>query len=131
MNMVALIHDNEIYGMTKMQASPTSPKGLKTNTTPRGTFLDPLNMLSATLGISNVSFVANVVEWVPEMMYQVLKEAYTHQGFSFVRIIQRCPHFLPSLFDPLLQDPDKLQVLTSEHGLRPSDDLRKIYKNEL
>ena len=128
--MVAMVHDNEVYGMTKMQASPTSPKGLKTNTTPKGTFLDPLNMLQATLGISNVSFVANVVEWIPEVMYQVLKAAYHHPGFAFVRIVQRCPHFLPNIFDPLIRDPDKILLLTDENGLQPSADLRKIYKNE-
>ncbi len=129
--MVAMVHDNEVYGMTKMQASPTSPKGLKTNTTPKGTVLDPLNMLTATLGISNVSFVANVVEWIPEMMYQVLKAAYHHNGFAFVRIVQRCPHFLPNIFDPLMRDPDKILMLTDENGLKPSADLRKIYKNEM
>lgn len=129
--MVAMVHDNEVYGMTKMQASPTSPKGLKTNTTPKGTVLDPLNMLTATLGISNVSFVANVVEWIPEMMYQVLKAAYHHNGFAFVRIVQRCPHFLPNIFDPLMRDPDKILMLTDENGLQPSADLRKIYKNEM
>ena len=129
-DMVVMVHDNEVYGMTKMQTSPTTPKGIKTNTTPKGAFLDPLNILQATLGISNVSFVANVVEWIPEVMYQVLQEAYHHKGFSFVRIVQRCPHFLPSIFDPLLQDPNKLLLLTDERGLKPSDDLRKIYKNE-
>jgi 2-oxoglutarate ferredoxin oxidoreductase subunit beta len=129
-DMVVMVHDNEVYGMTKMQASPTTPKGTRTNTTPKGAFLDPLNILSATLGVSNVSFVANVVEWIPEVMYQVLREAYHHKGFSFVRIVQRCPHFLPAMFDPLLQDPNKILLLTDERGLKPSDDLRKVYRNE-
>ena len=129
-DMVVMVHDNEVYGMTKMQTSPTTPKGIKTNTNPKGAILDPLNILQATLGISNVSFVANVVEWVPEVMYQVLQQAYHHKGLSFVRIMQRCPHFLPTLFDPLLQDPNKLLLLTDERGLQPSDDLRKVYKNE-
>jgi 2-oxoglutarate ferredoxin oxidoreductase subunit beta len=127
MNMVAMVHDNEVYGMTKMQASPTSPKGFKTNTTPRGAWFEPLNMLTTTLGVTNVSFVANVVEWVPESLYQILKLAYHHQGFAFIRIIQRCPHF-HGLFDDIVRDPDKLLFLTDPNGLDPSDDLKKIYK---
>lgn len=131
MNMVAIVHDNEIYGMTKKQASPTTPMGTKTNTTPQGTYMEPLNMLSATLGVSNVSFVANAVEWIPEVLYNVIREAYHHPGFSFVRVIQRCPHFLPTMFDNLLQNPDLIQVLTHENGLKVSDALGKTYKNQL
>ncbi len=130
MNLVAMVHDNEVYGMTKMQASPTSPKGFKTNTTPRGSLLDPLNMLTTTLGVTNVSFVANVVEWVPEALYQVLRMAYQHRGFSFVRIIQRCPHF-HSLFDPIVRDPDSLVFLDDENGITPSDELKKVYTKSM
>ena len=99
------------------------------NTTPRGSVLNPLNILSATLGVSNVSFVANVVEWVPDLLYQTLKLAYHHKGFSFVRIVQRCPHFLPKAYDHLIADPKKLHVLTSPNGLQLSEPLKKIYTN--
>jgi len=131
MNMVAIVHDNEIYGMTKKQASPTTPKGILTNTTPSGTYMDPLNILTATLGISNVSFVANAVEWIPDMLYSVLREAYHHKGFSFVRVIQRCPHFLPHMFDPLLQNPENIQILKHENGVQPSEGISNVYKNQL
>lgn len=130
MNLVAMVHDNEVYGMTKMQASPTSPKGMKTNTTPRGSLLEPLNMLTTTLGVTNVSFVANVVEWIPEALYQVLRMAYQHRGFSFVRIIQRCPHF-HSLFDPIVRDPDSLVFLDDENGIKPSDEVKKVYSQSM
>ena len=130
MNLVAMVHDNEIYGMTKMQASPTTPKGLRTNTTPQGAWLDPLNILSTTLGVSNVSFVANVVEWIPELLYQTLRLAYHHPGFSFVRIVQRCPHFVPKLLDPFVTATDQLLVLTHEDGLQLSDALGKVYKRQ-
>lgn len=130
MNMVAMVHDNEIYGMTKKQASPTTPMGTKTNTTPKGTFLPPLNMLSTTLGVTNASFVANVVEWMPEALYQIIKLAFHHKGFAFIRIIQRCPHFLPNMFDPLVKDPDRMLMLTHPDGLQMSDSLSKVYKNQ-
>ena len=45
MNMTLLLHDNEVYGLTKKQASPTSPRGTKSNTTPRGSYLEGLNPL--------------------------------------------------------------------------------------
>jgi 2-oxoglutarate ferredoxin oxidoreductase subunit beta len=130
MNIVAIVHDNEIYGMTKMQASPTSPKGLKTYTTPRGAYLDPLNILTATLGISNVSFVANAVEWIPDLLYETIKRAYLHRGFSFVRVAQRCPHFLPNFFDPLITDLDKILVLNHPAGIELPDEAAKLYKNQ-
>jgi 2-oxoglutarate ferredoxin oxidoreductase subunit beta len=131
MNLVALIHDNEIYGMTKMQASPTTPTGLKTSTTPTGAKLEPLNILAATLGVTNVSFVANVPDWMPEVMYKLLKLAYHHKGLSIIRIVQRCPHYLPHLFDPLVSDPARSLMLLHEDGLAISDDLARVYKNHL
>lgn len=131
MKMVAMMHDNEIYGLTKMQASPTSPKGLQTNTTPKGAPLQPLNPLTVTLSISNVSFVANAVEWVPEVLNKIIKAAFHHNGFAFVRILQRCPHFTPKLFDPLITNPDNLLFLTHPDGIQVSEELGKVYKNQL
>jgi len=79
MNMTAMLHDNNIYGLTKKQASPTTPKGTKTNTTPYGATLKALNPLTTTLGITNASFVAQVVEWIPELLYDVIRQAL-HPG---------------------------------------------------
>ena len=95
MNMTVILHDNQIYGLTKKQASPTSPIGIKSNTTPRGSYLEALNPLTVTLGVQNVSFVAQAVDWIPEVLYDIITAAYHHKGFSFVRIIQRCPEWLP------------------------------------
>jgi hypothetical protein len=75
MNMTVFLHDNQIYGLTKMQASPTSPIGTKSNTTPRGSYLEALQPLSVTLGVENVSFVAQTVDWIPEIMYDIVKAA--------------------------------------------------------
>jgi 2-oxoglutarate ferredoxin oxidoreductase subunit beta len=129
--MVAMMHDNNIYGLTKMQASPTTPMGHRTNTTPRGAVLRALNPLTTTLGVTNASFVAQVPEWMPELLYDVIKMAYHHQGFSFIRILQRCPHFMPTRFESLLTNPDHLVVLTHENGLHLREALAKIYKNQL
>jgi 2-oxoglutarate ferredoxin oxidoreductase subunit beta len=127
-NMVAMMHDNNIYGLTKMQASPTTPLGHRTNTTPRGAVLKALNPLTTTLGVTNASFVAQVPEWMPELLYDVIKMAYHHKGFSFIRILQRCPHFMPTLWESLLSKPDNLVILTHENGLQLREALAKIYK---
>jgi len=130
MNLTVLLHDNYVYGLTKKQASPTSPRGLKSNTTPRGADLEALNPLSVTLGVQNASFVAQAVDWIPDVLYDIVAAAHRHKGFSFVRIIQRCPEFLPGMLEPWLQDPSKTQILTHENGLQLGPDLARIYKNQ-
>ncbi len=130
MDLVAIVHDNEIYGMTKMQASPTTPQGFKTNTTPYGAYLRPLNILSATLGVTNASFVANVGDWMPEVLYEVLQKAFHHRGFSFVRVIQRCPHFTPKLFESLVTNPDNTLLLTHADGLQPGERVANVYRQQ-
>jgi len=130
MNMTVFLHDNQIYGLTKMQASPTSPRGTKSNTTPRGSYLEALQPLSVTLGVQNVSFVAQAVDWIPEMLYDIVKAAYHHRGFSFIRIVQRCPEWLPKVWDPWLHDPSRILVLTHENGIRASEGLAKVYRSQ-
>ena len=76
----------------------------QSNTTPRGSYLEALQPLSVTLGVQNVSFVAQAVDWIPETLYDIVKAAYHHRGMSFVRIIQRCPEWLPKMWDPFLHD---------------------------
>jgi 2-oxoglutarate ferredoxin oxidoreductase subunit beta len=130
MNLTVVVHDNHIYGLTKMQASPTTPKGQKSKTTPRGAYLEALNPLTVTLGVQNVSFVAQAVDWIPEVVYEIISAAFHHKGCSFVRIIQRCPEFLPELLDPWMNDPNRTLLLTHENGLHVSAALAKVYKNQ-
>jgi 2-oxoglutarate ferredoxin oxidoreductase subunit beta len=130
MNMTVMLHDNQIYGLTKMQASPTSPRGTKSNTTPRGSYLDGLNPLTVTLGVQNVSFVAQAVDWIPEVLYDIIKAAYHHKGLSFVRILQRCPEWLPKMLDPWVHDPLRTLLLTHEDGITLSPNMAKVYKTQ-
>jgi 2-oxoglutarate ferredoxin oxidoreductase subunit beta len=130
MNMTVLLHDNEIYGLTKNQTSPTSRKGLKSNTAPRGAYLEALNPLSTTLGVANVSFVAQAVDWVPTLLYEIISQAFHHKGLSFIRVVQRCPEFLPTLLDPWVQDPERLLVLTHEDGVQASEELSRTYRQQ-
>ncbi|MGE5616360.1 MAG: thiamine pyrophosphate-dependent enzyme [Bacillota bacterium] len=130
MNMTVMLHDNQIYGLTKKQASPTSPKGLKSNTTPRGAYLEPINPLTVTLGVQNVSFVAQAVDWIPEVLFEIVKAAYHHKGFSFIRILQRCPEWLPDAWDPWVKDPRRTLLLTHKDGLTLNPGLSRVYSNQ-
>lgn len=130
MNMTVFLHDNQIYGLTKMQVSPTSPKGLKSNTTPHGAFLEAMQPLTVTLGVQNASFVAQAVDWIPEVLYDIVSAAFKHRGFSFIRIVQRCPEWLPNLFEPWLHDPDRIHLLHHEDGIQVSPALARVYRNQ-
>ena len=125
--MVALMLDNAIYGLTKNQTSPTTPQGHPTNTQPRGSWLPPLDPISATLGITNASFVAQTAEWVPAHLYATLRAAWHHDGFAFVRILQRCPVYTPSIYQIAVQKPDRIELLVHEDGVMVPE-LEKTYR---
>ncbi|HMM43282.1 MAG TPA: thiamine pyrophosphate-dependent enzyme [Thermomicrobiales bacterium] len=130
MNLTVVLHDNQIYGLTKKQSSPTSPIGTVSNTTPRGSYLEALNPLSDTLGVQNVSFVAQAVDWIPEALYAIISAAFHHKGLSFVRVLQRCPEWLPDAFEPWMREPSRILLLNHERGITASPTLARIYKNQ-
>jgi len=127
-DMVALMLDNNIYGLTKMQTSPTTPQGYRSNTQPLGSFLPALNPIEATLGVTNASFVAQTAEWMPAHLYATLEAAYRHNGFAFVRILQRCPVFTGDIYQDAVRNPDMIEMLEHPDGVEVPD-LHQIYKN--
>jgi 2-oxoglutarate ferredoxin oxidoreductase subunit beta len=127
-DMVALMLDNNIYGLTKMQTSPTTPQGYKSNTQPLGSYLPALNPIETTLGVTNASFVAQTAEWMPAHLYATLEAAYRHKGFAFVRILQRCPVFTGDLYQDAVRNPDMIEMLEHPDGIEVPD-LHQIYKN--
>lgn len=129
-NMVALLLDNNVYGLTKNQTSPTSPQGHPSLTQPGGAYLPPLNPIAATLGISNASFVAQTAEWLVPHLYATLQAASRHKGFAFVRILQRCPKFTDGIFSEFLQHPEKIQLLEHEDGITVPA-LERTHKNRV
>ncbi|HEX6058533.1 MAG TPA: thiamine pyrophosphate-dependent enzyme [Gemmatimonadaceae bacterium] len=128
--MVALLLDNAIYGLTKNQTSPTTPRGHATNTQPKGSFLPPLNPIETTLGITNVSFVAQTAEWMPAHLFATLRAAYHHEGLAFVRILQRCPVYTPGIYQQAVQKPDLTELLVHDDGVTVPE-LEKTYKHRL
>lgn len=129
-DMTAMLLDNNIYGLTKNQTSPTTPQGFKSNTMPFGGILPPLNPIEVALGITNASFVAQTAEWVPAHLYATLRAAYHHKGFSFVRILQRCPVFTPAIFQAAVQDPSRITMMVHDDGV-VAPELDKIYTSQL
>ncbi|MBN2491117.1 MAG: 2-oxoglutarate oxidoreductase [Planctomycetes bacterium] len=129
MKMVVMLFDNEIYGLTKGQTSPTSRAGTRSSTHPSGSVLPGLNPLPITLGVTNVSFVAQTVDWNPAHMMATLDAAYEHPGFAFIRIIQRCPHFAKGLHEELLANPDRTLYLDHKQGITLPDEVARMYKN--
>ena len=126
-NMTVLMLDNNIYGLTKNQTSPTTPQGHRSNTSPRGSVLPALDPLQATLGVSNASFVAQTADWVPAHMYATLEAAYAHNGFSFIRILQRCPKFTPDVFTENVKNPDLTELLVHDNGVN-APGLDRLFK---
>ena len=129
-DMVALMLDNNIYGLTKNQTSPTTPQGHASNTQPHGSWLPALNPIEATLGVTNASFVAQTAEWVPQHLYATLKAAYRHKGFAFVRILQRCPKFTPDLYQLAVKKPDTIELLVHDDGVNVPD-IHGLYTKQL
>ncbi|MDH3590816.1 MAG: thiamine pyrophosphate-dependent enzyme [Planctomycetota bacterium] len=120
-DMVALLLDNNIYGLTKNQTSPTTPQGYPSNTQPRGSYLPALNPLTASLGVTNASFVAQTADWAPGHLFETLRAAHRHPGLAFVRILQRCPIWTPDLFQRAAQDPQETELLVHERGIGDAD----------
>lgn len=97
-NVTILLFNNQVYGLTKGQFSPTSQKGLVTKTSPKGVNNEPVNPLFLALA-SGASFVARAVDKDPNHLGMILKKAQEHQGCSFVEIYQDCNIFNHGAFD--------------------------------
>jgi|CXWL01.1.fsa_nt_gi 2-oxoglutarate ferredoxin oxidoreductase subunit beta len=130
LDMTVLLLDNGIYGLTKKQTSPTTPRGFATNTQPTGSFLPALNPLSVALGVTNASFVAQTAEWAPAHLYATLRAAYHHPGLSFVRILQRCPVYSTAVYQQAVQDPARIALLIHDDGVVVPE-LDKLYKTQV
>jgi 2-oxoglutarate ferredoxin oxidoreductase subunit beta len=129
MDLTVMLFDNEVYALTKRQTSPTSRLGLKSNTHPSGAILPAHNPLTVTLAITNVSFVAQVVDWNPVLLHAVLLAAHDHKGLGLVRILQRCPQYTEFVYEEYQKDPSKLLLLTN-HNLPLDDSIKRIFPNQ-
>ncbi len=97
-NLNIILVNNQVYGLTKGQFSPTSPRGQVTKTSPSGVTSEALNPLMLALG-AGASFVARAVDKDPKHLGEVLKAAHAHEGASFVEVYQDCHIFNQGAFD--------------------------------
>jgi 2-oxoglutarate ferredoxin oxidoreductase subunit beta len=96
-----LLVNNQIYGLTKGQYSPTSEKGKVTKSSPFGTIDYPINPLCVAIA-AEATFIARTVDTDPRHMGQTLARAFKHKGSAFVEIYQNCIIFNKDTFLPVV-----------------------------
>jgi 2-oxoglutarate ferredoxin oxidoreductase subunit beta len=106
-----LLFNNEIYGLTKGQFSPTSPLGSTTKSSPMGVIDHPFNPIALALG-ADATFVARAIDRDPRQLKTVLLEGEAHKGSSFIEIYQNCPVFNDGAFNAYTE-----RGLKEEHTL--------------
>ena len=113
LNVNIILFNNQIYGLTKGQYSPTSPVGKRTKTTPYGSLDTPFNPMSLVLG-AGASFVARTIDRDTKHMAATFKRAAAHKGCSFVEVYQNCIIFndgaFQSVTDPKIKQENLLYL---------------------
>jgi len=93
-----ILFNNEIYGLTKGQYSPTSRRGTRSPSTPQGSVDNPVSACAFALG-AGARFVARAVDTQQPQLVEVLKRAHAHRGASFVEVFQNCVVYNDGVFD--------------------------------
>ena len=115
-NVQLLLFNNQIYGLTKGQYSPTSEFGKVTKSSPYGSIDYPFNPVSLVLG-AEATFVARTMDRDPKHMKDILKQAHDHRGSSFVEIYQNCNIFNDGAFFQFTEKDSKpYTTVFLEHG---------------
>jgi 2-oxoglutarate/2-oxoacid ferredoxin oxidoreductase subunit beta len=123
-NLKILMFNNQIYGLTKGQYSPTSEVGKVTKSTPMGSIDYPFNPLSVAIG-AEASFVARAIDTDKQGMTAVLRAAAAHTGSAFVEIFQNCNIFNDGAFDFVRDDKDNRIYLQHGQPVRFGAELEK------
>ncbi len=115
-NLKILMFNNQIYGLTKGQYSPTSEVGKRTKSSPFGSIDYPFNPVSLALG-AEASFVARTLDMDRNHTQAVLQKAYDHEGSSFVEIYQNCNVFNDKAFIQITGKEERVHNrIDLEHG---------------
>lgn len=91
-DMTLIAHDNQIYGLTKGQASPTTPDGQKTKSQPWGVTNQPFNPVAVAVTM-RANFVARSFSGMMEHLTDMIVQAVRHPGFALVDVMQPCVSF--------------------------------------
>ncbi|MFA5565549.1 MAG: 2-oxoacid:ferredoxin oxidoreductase subunit beta [Acidimicrobiia bacterium] len=115
-NMKILLFNNEIYGLTKGQYSPTSEQGKVTKSSPFGSLDYPFNPLSVAIG-AEATFVARTHDMDRKHMQEIFTRAHEHKGAAFVEVYQNCNVFNDGAFDGILRkDVREEMLIPLKHG---------------
>jgi 2-oxoglutarate ferredoxin oxidoreductase subunit beta len=127
-----LLFNNEIYGLTKGQYSPTSPKGQVTKSTPMGSLDHPFNPQALALG-ADATFVARTMDRDPKHMREILAAGNAHKGTSLIEIYQNCNVFNDGAFGVYTDKATKAESTITVHEGQPlifgQDDSKGIRLN--
>ncbi len=116
MDLKIILFNNEIYGLTKGQYSPTSRIGTRTKSSPLGSIDTPLRPLSLALG-ADATFVARTLDVDINHLTETLKRAAAHKGTAFVEVYQNCKIFNDGVFEYATDKSIKASnVLFLQHG---------------
>ena len=102
-NLKLLLFNNQVYGLTKGQYSPTSPRGQRSGSTPMGSIDEPFNPLGVAIG-AEATFVARAIDTDRKHVTEVLRRAAAHRGAAFVEILQNCNIYNDGAFDAVRDD---------------------------
>lgn len=116
-----LIFNNQIYGLTKGQYSPTSKMGLVTKTSPKGSLerpFEPLQLLRA----AGASFLARAIDNDAKHLQEIVAAAEEHRGTSFIEIYQNCPIFNDGVYGDLRDKTQRDQKMNYIEGVFSGDE---------
>jgi 2-oxoglutarate ferredoxin oxidoreductase subunit beta len=115
-NLTIILFNNQIYGLTKGQYSPTSETGKVTKSTPFGSLDHPYNPISLALG-AEATFVARTHDMDRKHMMETFRAAYQHQGAALVEVYQNCNVFNDGAFEQILtKDARPRMLIPLQHG---------------
>lgn len=111
-----VVFNNKIYGMTKGQSSPTTPVGVKTKTSPEGSYENPFNIGEIAIG-AGATFFARVPDNDLKLLEEVMLQANSHKGISIIEVLQNCVIFTDGIHEQITgkDTKDENQVVL-EHG---------------
>ncbi|MDR6566496.1 2-oxoglutarate ferredoxin oxidoreductase subunit beta [Chitinophaga ginsengisegetis] len=111
-----MLFNNQIYGLTKGQYSPTSEENKVTKSTPMGSIDHPFNPMALALG-ADATFIARSMDRDPKHLQEMLKRSHAHKGASFLEIYQNCNIFNDGAFEAFTEKSSKAdETIFVEHG---------------
>ena len=117
-DLTYIVMDNQIYGLTTGQVSPTSIKGMKTKSSPHGSVENPINPIPMAI-VGGATYVARAYSAKQKHLVDILKGAIEHRGFSFVDVFSPCVTYNKDntfkWFNP------RVKILEEEEGYDPTD----------